>query len=481
MNQNSKALNLPPGGKLRPWSLKGAAFLFLCLVCFQIVYYYNGFYAVAFVGIAAFIAFGFFTTPLFNFFLYYATSFVRGIPIPGFPLSLNQVFGLSLLVSWGFWMLRNRTLRPQGRIATVTALMAVFYGVSAITGEQFRQGAETLRYVFLYYLVAIVLASTLRGPKELQRLCWIIVVLTFVQALIGAAEVVTQRDLFIQSTATFGGRFRINGTAANSIHYGFNSIFAFPFAYYLVAESPGPARKILALLMGLFINFIALFTLNRQTFVLVAVELILAVWLLRSVFSRFLMLLIVVGALVALPFAFKIVIERFGTLGSLEADWSYRFRRDSFLLAVEMIRQHPVFGIGLGSFPTGWWPYRVDGLWAAQFRQFETLYPDFGYVQILAETGLVGLTFSLSFFIYLFRRAWRVRKEALRTENLRLLNFSGFLLTAFIVFLLANFIQDTLMYLRVWMIFGLFHLIERENFFGEEGASEPPRVEAGAT
>ena len=481
MNEMSKAIKLPSDEKQRPWSFKGAALLLLCLVCYQVVFYHNSFYAVALVGFAAFIAFGFCTTPLFNFFLYYAASFVRGIPIPGFPLTLNQVFGLSLLVSWGFWMLRNRTERPRGRIATITALMALFYGISAITGEKFSAGAEMLRYVFLYYLVAIVLASTLKNPRDLQRLSWIVVVLTFVQALIGLTEVVTQRDLLIQSTGTFGGRFRINGTAANSIQYGFNSIFAFPFAYYLVAESPGPGRKSVALLMGLFINFIALFTLNRQTFVLVAAEMILAVWLYRSVFSRFLVLIIVVGALIILPFAFKIVFERFGTLSTLGSDWSFRLRRDAFLLAMEMVRQHPFFGIGLGSFSSGWWPYRVPELWAAQVRKFEPIYPDFGYVQIMAETGLVGLTASLCFFLYLFRRAWKLRKEALKTANRHLLNFSGFLLSILIVFLMANCIQDTLMYLRVWMIFGLFHLIERKEDFEGPEASEPPPTEVGAT
>jgi O-antigen ligase len=86
---------------------------------------------------------------------------------------------------------------------------------------------------------------------------------------------------------------------------------------------------------------------------------------------------------------------------------------------------------------------------------WDTVEPDMSYVRLLAETGLVGLGLNLAFYGgmsgFLWRRGRRLRALGRRSSA----EFASAVLLTWAVFLIASAIQDTSLYLRTWLTFGL--------------------------
>ena len=153
------------------------------------------------------------------------------------------------------------------------------------------------------------------------------------------------------------------------------------------------------------------------------------------------------------------------TITEISRDYSVLTRRDGFLIGMEIIRQKPLFGIGFGSFPTTWHKYLPDNTHLLQYDKPEKHYPDFGYNQILSETGIVGLAIALAFFCLTLRLILIKRREAFDKQRRDLANYASALLVLMAVFLLASFIQDTFLYVRTWIMFGMILALSRPQLF----------------
>jgi O-antigen ligase len=157
-----------------------------------------------------------------------------------------------------------------------------------------------------------------------------------------------------------------------------------------------------------------------------------------------------------------LVIQRLGTVGTLEKDVSFLERRDNVLLAMEMFRRHPVFGVGLGSFPAVWHNY-IPADYPTYFAQYHEptrlRFPDFGYVQILCETGIVGLVVFLAIIGSGARAAWRQRRAALARADGFAVNLSALTLTLVLFVAVSTLLQDAFLYVRVWLIYALVVLM----------------------
>jgi len=105
-------------------------------------------------------------------------------------------------------------------------------------------------------------------------------------------------------------------------------------------------------------------------------------------------------------------LARARTLGHVGADSSWRWRTDMWAAAWTMFKGKPLTGWGIGSFPLF-----ASYLAAPAMPILEGRMPSLSqmahnqYLQVLAETGLIGLSLYLSILAGFFARCWRAMKE----------------------------------------------------------------------
>ena len=79
--------------------------------------------------------------------------------------------------------------------------------------------------------------------------------------------------------------------------------------------------------------------------------------------------------------------------------------------AVSMAREQPIFGVGLGNYAAVYDEYRLIN-WEAPLGHAHNLYLNF-----LAETGALGLSAYLAFWLAIFLVTWRTRRHPDRTSR----------------------------------------------------------------
>ena len=95
------------------------------------------------------------------------------------------------------------------------------------------------------------------------------------------------------------------------------------------------------------------------------------------------------------------VIERLSTLGD-KATYSRELRWTVWASTIEIIKDYPLFGTGLESFETVFPGYRSLEAAGLHWRDAHN-----DYLQLLAETGIIGFLIVCSFFVIFFMRSVR--------------------------------------------------------------------------
>ncbi|MGI8905697.1 MAG: O-antigen ligase family protein [Candidatus Sumerlaeaceae bacterium] len=400
--------------------------------------------------------------PLLPFALYFGALFFADTKVAGLPLSMGQGLGLLFLLSFGAYVVRGRAMALPSKFLPVLSTVAVYFTIRAITGEDLERSLIHFRYVVIYFVVAVALAASMTTERAILAFCWIIVGLTAVAAVHGLWQAV-EKDILGAFRGHWGSANRVRGTAKNPIVFGWNMVFSFPFAFFLYAQLKSQWTRTLALVLGLLCIFAATFTFNRQTYVLIALLVVMAGTMYRYHGRKLLLSAIVVMGGLATVTVLPLVLARFSTVATLSKDYSFLERRDSFLLGMQMFEQHPIFGVGLGSFPAVWKNYLPQD-YSTYFVQYmtstELRYPDFGYLNLLAEGGVVGVSLFVFMLFAWLRGAWGYRKRAIAAGDKLAQNLSTTVLLLGVFLALSSAIQDTFLYTRVWVALALVLLID---------------------
>ncbi|MCX7718187.1 MAG: O-antigen ligase family protein [Candidatus Sumerlaeaceae bacterium] len=413
--------------------------------------------------------------PLVPFCLYFGALFFADTRLPGLPLSANQVLALLFFASWAVYWARGKTVRLESRIIPFLIVFALFFAISAITGESTERGLLHFRYVVIYFFMALALASTLSSERAVLAFAWIVVIMTFLAAMVGVYEAIEKNALQAYTGGRWTDAARIKGTAKNAIVYGWNLLYCFPFAFLLFSELRTRSRRYLALALGVAVLGVAILTFNRQTFALIGLMVVLCTLLFRYRDRRALLAIVGVAAVIAAIVAAPLVIQRLMTFGSLRRDSSFIERRDQFIVGMEMFRTKPIWGIGLGSYPARWRAYvpRNYSTFNMQYQGAFDRYPDAGFVQLLSETGIVGTALTLTLMGWIIRRAWRTRRMADGLDDRFAFNLASMVLALGVFWVASNIIQDTFLYVRVWLLIGLAVLLD-ERILLPQGCAQPP-------
>ena len=206
----------------------------------------------------------------------------------------------------------------------------------------------------------------------------------------------------------------------------------------LAADPAERPRRAVWYPSALVLAAVMLLTYSRSAIVALGVGLVvLAISLPKR--TRRAVVLVLIGLIVAALAATPIVIERFPR-GQL--DPSSRTRLLMYTSSAEMVRDHPVFGVGLEAFEKVYPSYRKP---AALER---IAHPHQVPLAFLAETGIVGLLAELALgvaaVVSFFRRAKRGWH-----------GYDAALLAAFVALVVGSFFQFYLYFPVMWLVAGL--------------------------
>ncbi|MFX0195088.1 MAG: O-antigen ligase family protein [Candidatus Hodarchaeota archaeon] len=292
------------------------------------------------------------------------------------------------------------------------------------------------------YLLFFFVANYIKTEKDLRYVVCILFLTFFLECTLGIVQYISGRsfDLAIlggggeKFARTFGGAaFRVSGTFGTSNAFGSYIIMLLPLILSLLFFTIKRTHRMIygsLLIMGV-ISLIL--TLSRGAWVgfIISVTVLLLLLHSKSINKpkAFLM-----GSIFLLTITIIVFTLRETIVLRLYSDdhGSALSRIPMMRIAFEMIKQNPVFGIGINNYIEVMANYDPTGLAYCYFHPVHNV-----YLQIAAEIGVFGLCIFLWFLFVLYREALQNFKKSLDfASNIRIGLIGG--ITALLVHSMVN-------------------------------------------
>lgn len=254
----------------------------------------------------------------------------------------------------------------------------------------------------------------LRRPQTWKQTNWLILITTtllcllsvyqlftknFEQTFFRLASIQMDKALAASSTPRIGGPINAPNLWAQVL------VAVSTLIVFRIFHEKQTSRKLLGLLMLGIILYIVLNTYSRGAYLTLAIDAVLILYLFRK---RFNPMIFIAGAAIlvlALPLVPQTYRDRFTSLflvteqNGIYQDTSLRGRSSEMLTGLAMFAEHPILGVGAGNYPINY--QRYAQLIGIEFRA-EARDPHSLYVQLLAETGILGTITFLGMIFFLF-------------------------------------------------------------------------------
>jgi putative inorganic carbon (hco3(-)) transporter len=254
----------------------------------------------------------------------------------------------------------------------------------------------------------------LRHSRTWKHTNWLILVTTTMLCLLSVYQLVTNnydqtffrlasiqmdRALAVSSTPRIGGPINAPNLWAQVL-VALSTILVFRIFY-----EKQPIVKLAAVVMLGIMLYIVLNTYSRGAYLVIAIDAVLLLFMFRKRFNPMILLAGTVIVIFTIPFLPTTYRERFTSLfivtsqDGIYQDTSLRGRSSEMLTGLAMFAEHPILGVGAGNYPTNY--QRYAQLIGIEFRT-EARDPHSLYVQLLAETGILGTIAFLGIVFFLF-------------------------------------------------------------------------------
>jgi putative inorganic carbon (HCO3(-)) transporter len=306
---------------------------------------------------------------------------------------LAGAFAGAIIVVYGFV---SRRLGAPPRSALWWGLFAVWSAISILWAQDPATSLVRFPTVIFMFALYLALVSFRITRQELTRLFQLAVVGGAITSAILIYEV---HRLGVQDRATliFGNREANPNDVAISL--------LLPFALVLggMLSAQGMLRKVL-LGCALVLNATAVYlTMSRGALVALAVTLVVFLFNAGALRRMVLPVLVIVLPVFLLPSMF------FNRLAEAP-EGRGTGRLDIFIAGKEIVKHNPVIGVGLANFPV---VYEQYSGYAPIFRGYH-LDPHNMFLQVWAETGVIGFALFLAALVMQLRRS---REGALLRRN----------------------------------------------------------------
>ncbi len=388
----------------------------------------------------------------------YSWAFVSLFFVMGTLCFSIALFEISSAIFLGLTLLS--IIHPEGRKRAALlkngffflALLYFFVNVLSLTqtaywGVSFRGLFKVLKNIALCLAVFTVIDSKERFRKVFEFFLLgaaLISIDALLQGVIGF-DLIRQRHMipYITGVGRLSGPFRHPND--------FSAYLSFVIFLFLGMLKDGPKlfplKKYLFILAGtLLVSASLVGTYSRGAWLAVVVSLVGLAVFKRSKWLLTLLLLLGVWAFFFSPPLIKARVtslwsSKGGTLVERVSLW-----RES----CAMIKKSPLFGLGVNTYA------RNEPLFKTGEPNIDNQYAHNGYLQIAAETGLLGLFSFLSVLVYFF---WKTAKRFLKTEDLFLKTAGTALLFGILAFLFHSTmdtnLQSVLLVNTLWLAMGV--------------------------
>lgn len=179
--------------------------------------------------------------------------------------------------------------------------------------------------------------------------------------------------------------------------------------------------KLAAVLMLGILLYVVLNTYSRGAYLVIAIDAVLILFMFRRRFNPMILIAGAVILILVVPFLPATYSDRFTSLFVVTAengiyqDTSLRGRSSEMLTGLAMFADHPILGVGAGNYPANY--QRYAQLIGIEFRA-EARDPHSLYVQLLAETGILGTIAFLGMVFFLFDALNRACRALERSPRL---------------------------------------------------------------
>ncbi len=325
------------------------------------------------------------------------------------PISLYKILTITTLCGFGlmsFRQTRDLRLGPPTQEMRYAVLFGLIMGMSFLFCKYPSPGLTHIIgfvSVMLLFFLIIVMVDT---PQKLEILMWVLLLSGFFSSIIVLLETFLGIRLLSSSQAAATASFEGQARSAGASDYNPTTAAHMLLATTIIAGVmlvQHPRMRWLSFL-ALVVGIVALvLTFARSAVVAFAVIAVIFAWQNRQhklfAFSLCLILLVMAAAV---PFVPDLFWTRMWTLVDIGLDRTLLRRISYNLIGLELLAQHPILGIGPGNFP---FYYASD-----EFRWFPGREPlprqlHNTYLEVAAETGLLGLSAFLAVMISSLRRA----------------------------------------------------------------------------
>ncbi len=400
------------------------------------------------------------------------------IILGGINIRASQI--MAILVLGGYWWqcLSNRKIRIAFPYPlSFYALYLIAGLLSLILAKNIDRGLTI--FVFLAFMIAIpfVLINIIDAKEKVRKLVIIILASAMLASLFGLFQFFG--DMFGLSQSVTGLSFRyiqsvmgfprIQSTFIEPLYFA-NYLFLplFLSVFLFLASQKRRAKGALFALVTLFFVVSVLTFSKGAWLVLILMAPIVVAFNFRHIFNKkfllygttFLVTLMLIGGLAVFFASSSGSFDRiYRKAYNVMTDGSFTERQEASSVALEAYDRSPFFGIGLGNFG----PY---------FSGYPTLPPETGwpiannqYLEVLAETGLLGFFLFLVFLASIFYRSVRAYL-ATKDAFFRTLLISS--TCALLAVLLQYFTFSTLYIMHVWTLIGFVLSIQELSFKKEK-------------
>lgn len=366
----------------------------------------------------------------------FALMLSKALPLSAFKL-LTAVTLAAIVIEAA----RHRTWAGRPRpsaVVTLSLCFACWLAVSYLASDYRAEGRNHLIGFLSTILLVPMLALTATSHARVRLLILVAGVSGAISAALVILETLTGIRIIPHADpadiAAWRGQVRSAGASAYNPTTAAHMVLASSFVWILLAIEGRQRRALCAGLAALCLVALAMMA-ARSAILALAVTGLVLLWRYRA--RRIFPLVVALGlslSLAALPFLPETTTQRFAAVfqGANTSDRTLLRRMSYNLIGVEQVIRHPVTGIGPGAYPTvyagheyRWYPGREQG-----GRQLHN-----AYMEVAAETGLVGLALFLAVLLTAFTavvRTARAERDPQRAALARGLayGFGAFLLAS---------------------------------------------------
>jgi putative inorganic carbon (hco3(-)) transporter len=333
---------------------------------------------------------------------------------PGIIKPLVAVVAVALLVRY---LYAGQVPIGHSKTAKVEYLLLAYFMVvitSFLVASDKNRAMSEITDLGKDIVIIYCILFALRHSQTWKQTNWLILITTTLLCLLSVYQLFTNnyeqtffrmasiqmdRALAVSSTPRVGGPINAPNLWAQVL------VAVSTLVVFRIFHEKQLLTKLAAVLMlGIFL-YIILNTYSRGAYLVLAINALLILFLFRK---RFNPLIFIGGAailILAIPFLPPTYRDRFTSLFVVTAengiyqDTSLRGRSSEMLTGLAMFAEHPILGVGAGNYPTNY--QRYAQLIGIEFRA-EARDPHSLYVQLLAETGILGTLTFLGLVYFLF-------------------------------------------------------------------------------